>query len=620
MWSASRVFIAVMALCLQGVLAGQLPSTVPPPHTQPSASESWGRVGAPDYHNAAIHKAADPYVFYDAQSATYYAYSTEGADPGWNFAIYHSPDLATWVKHPGGVLQACWGANMIKLENGQACWAVDWFWAPEIYHNAKTGWYFFFFAARLRPDLAKDFFQYSKFEEPSKIGVAISRTPLGPFTEIDSDPIDYYPFDPDYHDVNLIMDEEQMLPPQTLEEGETAPRGTYIPTIDPNLFFDIDGNIYLYMSRNAYRNWNWDDKLNKYIEESNIIAVQLNRTFWDDVNGTTMPEIMKKEKNRFANLADELPRNITNYNGTGHIGHPPRKDGFTTIISYHDDPQEWENYHVNDYKKFNGTKKDRRWSEGSTLLVRYDIDFPVYLMTYSCNNYEAENYGVGFATSDSPLGPFLKAGTNPILSQQPDAEIPIFSTGHGSVVTSPVYGIGAQDVTHFSPKGAELFYVHHARNSTTSDRALYTTRMILNETVLRVGADNALRMELTAGDQPLPDLTYPLRMHARCERKEGQLPRYNIRVISYIGAPFDPHEPTNRIVGMPGEIEPIEIVEAPGRADDGDINWPGEYLYLFDDNPIMQFGKPLRMTGVAYQRLYADGTWATILDHHIICM
>lgn len=40
--------------------------------------------------------------------------------------------------------------------------------------------------------------------------------------------------------------------------------------------------------------------------------------------------------------------------------------------------------------QFNGTRKDRRWSEGSTLLRRNGADGkPLYFMTYSCNNFEA---------------------------------------------------------------------------------------------------------------------------------------------------------------------------------------------------------------------------------------
>lgn len=556
---------------------------------------------SPKFHNAARHEAADPYVFYDDGSAQYFAYSTAGADEGWNFAICTSPDLATWHRQPGGVLKACYDANMTKLEGGQACWARDWFWAPETYHNAKTGWYFFFFAGRLREDLTASHFRYSKFEEPSKIGVAVSRSPTGPFKEIKEMPIDYYPFDPNYHDVNLIMDDKQMLPPQTLAKGKTAPKGTYIPGIDPNLFFDDDGKIYLYMSRNAYRNWNWDAKLGKYIEESNIIVVELERAWWDDPMATTMPEIASSQKNIHASDAPKVPCNITAYNGTGEIGRPPRKDGWTTVISYGADPQEWENFHVNDYQKFNGTKKDRRWSEGSTLLKRRDGEGnPVYFITYSGNNYEAANYGVGFATAASPLGPFRKAASNPVLSQQPNGTHPIFSTGHGSVVASPVHGLGAQDVTLQTPVDAELFYIHHARNNTASDRSLYTTRMTLKEGA-GVSSDDAIRMHLTPRDQALPRDTYPLQLEASCERHNGETGQYRVRVKSKYGAVFDLLEGSNRVVAMPGDVSPESVT----RGEDG------EFVYMFG---------PAEMTGIAYQRENVDGRWSSVAEGRIYCI
>src|SRR5215208_198352 len=71
-----------------------------------------------------------------------------------------------------------------------------------------------------------------------------------------------------------------MKPPATREEGEKAPLGTYIPYIDPDVYFAKDGSQYLYFSRNAYRNWNRDADLGKYVEESNILAVSLTRAWW----------------------------------------------------------------------------------------------------------------------------------------------------------------------------------------------------------------------------------------------------------------------------------------------------------------------------------------------------
>jgi hypothetical protein len=550
----------------------------------------------PQFYNAANHPGADPFVLYDSSSGRYYAYSTEGADQGYHFAIYSSPDLSTWHKHPGGALKGC-GSG--QVEDGQGCWARDWFWAPETYHNEKTGWYFFFFAARLRTDITKDHFRYSAFEEPSKLGVAVSRSPTGPFKEIKPEPIDYYPYDPDYYDVNLIMDEKQMLPPKTLEEGRTAPKGTYIPTIDPNVFFDKDGRIYLYTSRNAYRNWNWDKDLGKYIEESNIIAVELERDWWDDPTATTMPKIVASQIDLHGN-APGLPDDIASYNGTGEIGQPPRKDGWTTVLSYGADPQEWENYHVDDYSQTNGAKKDRRWSEGSTLLTRPDAKTgkPVYLLTFSANNFEASNYGVGFATAESPLGPFKKSANNPVLSQAPDGEHPIYSTGHGCVVASPPRGnrnVGAQDVTRETLDGTELFYIHHARNDTANSRSIYSTRMTLDVTAVSYGSDNAISMHLTPLDQPLPKETYPIQLEAK---RVGRSLR--VRVFSKTGAPFDMTEGSNRVIGLPGDVVATSIRERDGH--------DGDYLVEIGDASVKS---------LAYQRLSVDGSWTTVAQKKI---
>ncbi|KAG9253137.1 glycosyl hydrolase [Emericellopsis atlantica] len=559
-----------------------------------------GKVKTPQFFNAARHPGADPHVIWDAASHQYYVYSTEGADPGYNFAIYSSPDLATWHRHEGGVLRACYDDDMNRLPGGQACWARDWYWAPETYHNEETGWYFFFFAGRMTEDLTADNFRYSEFEEPSKIGVAVSKSPTGPFEEIEDKPIDYWPFDPNYHDVNLIMDKDQMLPPQSREEGQTAPMGTFIPTIDVNIFFDEDERVYLYASRNAYRNWNWDDELGKYIEESNIIVVEMDRAWWDDPTASTMPEIIASQKDIHAHDAPSLPCNITSYNGTGELGAPPRKDGWQTVISYGADPQAWENYHVNDYEVFNGTKKDRRWSEGSTLLKRPgQHGQSTYIILYSANNYEASNYSVGYATAESPLGPFVKSTSNPILSQDPDAAIPIYSTGHGSVVASPPKGkgvhVGAQDVTRQTPKGAELFYVHHGRNDTTVARSLYTTRMTLDEENVRFGSNDLITTHLTSQDQDLPKGTYPLHMEASCSQK-GQV---TVQVESKPGAAFDLTEGSNRVVGLPGDVEATTVTGESGSFE-------------------LDFGQA-GVKDVAYQRLSVDGSWNTVITRKTGC-
>lgn len=244
-------------------------------------------------------------------------------------------------------------------------------------------------------------------------------SPIGPFLTIGADPLDYFPYDPDYHDVNLIMDAGQRQPPATLAHGETAPLGSNLPFIDPDVYFDDDGRIYLYFSRNACRNWVWDTDLHRYIEESNIYAVELTRDWWDDPTGSTKPTITDDYRN--ANVRPGAPAGA-------------RRDGYVPIVSYAGDKQPWENAHVNDYQLTGGAKKDRRWAEGSSTFKRYVYSgggrVPVYYLTFSASNFENAFYGVGYATASSPLGPWRKSAENPILSQDSACQSCPPATGH----------------------------------------------------------------------------------------------------------------------------------------------------------------------------------------------
>jgi Glycosyl hydrolases family 43 len=468
-----------------------------------AASAAPVRTNATFYNDAAL-PAADPYVLHDPASGFYYAYSTEGADPGWYYAIYRSADLVTWEKLPRGAL----------AQKDPRQWGNDWFWAPEVYRNPRTGLYFLFYAARSDANKQR-WFGYSNFEEPSKIGVAVSRSPEGPFRNIAGHPLEWYPYDPTYHDVNLIMGPDQMKPPATLAEGQKAPLGTYIPTIDPNVFFAPDGHIYLYASRNAYRNWNWDSDLGKYIEESDIIAVPLDADWWNDPRGRTMPQIAAAYRG-----ANDKPG--------GPAG--PRRDGYAQILSYDADKQAWENADVNDYALSGGQKKDRRWEEGSTTFAHGKA----YYLTYSANNWETPQYGVGYAVADNPLGPWRKAPSNPILSQNP--KIGMYSTGHGDIEASP--------------DGRELFYVHHGRPTPTDpQRRLYTDRMRFVD-AQRVFGKPALRIDASTSDEPVPSGVAPYRIRASARtlrlRRRGHA-ALQAFVTSAEGARLALANPLNRV-------------------------------------------------------------------------
>lgn len=93
--------------------------------------------------------------------------------------------------------------------------------------------------------------------------------------------------------------------------------------------------------------------------------------------------------------------------------------------------QEWENHTV--------PLHQRRWNEGPFVLKHNGV----YYMTFSANTFE--DYGVGYATAPTPLGPWTKAPENPILYPMPERNI--YAPGHNSFI--------------HSKDGSELFMVYH---------------------------------------------------------------------------------------------------------------------------------------------------------------
>lgn len=524
--------------------------------TSGSAAGSSG-TNATYYNNAAM-SAADPYTLYDKATGYYYAYSTEGADSGWYFAIYRSADLATWQKVPGGALPV----------NDPNQWGNTWFWAPEVYYNPKTGVYFLFYAARSDAN-AQNWFGYANFEEPCKVGVAVSRSPAGPFHNITNQPIDWWPYDPNYHDVNLIMGPDQKKPPATLQEGETAPLGTYIPFIDPDVFFDSSGKIYLYVSRNAYRNWVWDDDLNKYIEESNLIAVPLTSAWWSDPTGQTMPAIDPSYVNANKASGDTSGK---------------RRDGFVHILDYDHDKQAWENADVNDYALTNGQNKDRRWEEGSTTWERTVGGKTVYYLTYSANNFATAEYGVGYATASSPLGPWKKYAGNPILSQ--NAKIGMYSTGHGGIIASP--------------DGSQLYYVHHGRPNPTTNRRLYTDRLLFDDRHPDANGNATMRIVQSTTDEPMPSGVAPYSITASpaaVNLARGGSQQVVADVRSTDGGALALGNPLNRVSATIGDPSIASLTDATGSGVQVVAEQPGQTW--------------LRLT---YQRQLSDGSYRNVVN------
>ncbi len=370
---------------------------------------------------------ADPFTLYDKNSGYYYIYSTSNEEKdNKTFYIHRSKDL----KHFEFVDYA--------LDLSKNNWAKDWYWAPECYYNEKTKVYFLFYSARVKDESLEHYFLDKNFEEGLKIGCAVSKSPTGPFVNIENRPIDYSPYDNDFLDIYPLI-EGDLNASITIEEAKSkAKKGTHISAIDANLFFE-DDKIYLYFSRCCYKNYTYDEEYKKFIEESNILCCELDRAFFDDPNGKTNPSVKDTYKDYYGK----------------------NKDLAIKILNYHDDPQEWENGHIFDFDKSNGKRKNRRWLEGSTTFKVNLNGKEVYALTYSANNFENELYGVGIAFSLSPLKGFKKVKMNPIIKKEENF---ICSTGHGGIAYL----------------NGELYYVFHARENKYVDRSLYSCKLTIN--------------------------------------------------------------------------------------------------------------------------------------------
>lgn len=153
-------------------------------------------VSIPEITNPMPLKFGDPFLLH-ASDGRYYMYGTSLAD---GFEAFASDDLLSWT--PCGQIYK--GADSTQ-------WNVSCFWAPEVYE--RNGKYYLFYSANYKENPTNEL-------ENFKIGVAVSDSPAGPFTDLLDRPI----FNPDY------------------------------PVIDANVYFDDENDkCYLYYSRCCYK-------------------------------------------------------------------------------------------------------------------------------------------------------------------------------------------------------------------------------------------------------------------------------------------------------------------------------------------------------------------------------
>jgi beta-xylosidase len=196
------------------------------------------------------------------------------------------------------------------------------------------------------------------------------------------------------------------------------------PIIDADVLFDSDGRVYLYYSRCCYKHpveseiskWSRSKGWFEEIEESWVYGVEINNSFTETIGEPVL------------------------------LLQPPLK--MNDSISF------WENRSVMTQEV------NRRWTEGSYALKHNNT----YYLMYSANNVGGINYSIGYATSKSPLGPYVKADNNPVVQKNLDKGGIVSGTGHNSIT--------------FSPDGKEMFCVYHGRTPETGNRrVLFIDRM-----------------------------------------------------------------------------------------------------------------------------------------------
>ncbi|HLT89247.1 MAG TPA: family 43 glycosylhydrolase, partial [Sphingobacterium sp.] len=80
-----------------------------------------------------------------------------------------------------------------------------------------------------------------------------------------------------------------------------------------------------------------------------------------------------------------------------------------------------------------------------------------YYMMYSANHFAGENYAVGYATAENPLGPYTKATNNPILEKNTHRGGNVSGTGHNSVLKTP---------------DGKMWCVYHGRTAETGQQRM----------------------------------------------------------------------------------------------------------------------------------------------------
>lgn len=205
------------------------------------------------------------------------------------------------------------------------------------------------------------------------------------------------------------------------------------PIIDANVLFDASGKAYLYYSRCCY----------KHPVESEVADLARKKGWFTQIEESWVYGV-------------ELTADFS-----GVVGQPVLL--LRPPVKLGDRQAEWESRSVT------AREVNRRWTEGSVTFKKDNT----YYMMYSANHFGGQYYAIGYATSSSPLGPYKKAATNPILQQNAARGGSVTGTGHNSVA--------------YSPDGKEMFCFYHARTAKTGpERVVCLDRMEVKNGTIRI--------------------------------------------------------------------------------------------------------------------------------------
>lgn len=233
-------------------------------------------------------------------------------------------------------------------------WAEDYIWAPEAEYDETTGKYYMYFSSQ---PIGRRYFY---------LGVYCSESPVGPFRAVTSE--------------NLYGSAEATDPngsvvtaaKNTIDiEGHFGLNYAWA-AIDPSPFIDTDGTLYLYFSK-------------EYATE-------------DPVQPTTNLSIWVMKMKDFA---------TPDYDSLRMVSYPNYKE-----VRYNGGPvYEESSYDKIDYAENEVHDNDGTINEGAQMLCHTGADgVKRYYLTYSQWGFNARDYGVHQAVSESPFGPFVKIG------------------------------------------------------------------------------------------------------------------------------------------------------------------------------------------------------------------